>query len=292
MKYTQEKLDSATNYYKTCNNLKETALKFEMPIETLRCYFYRTNVIEKHKNKKNVKHNIFDNIDNEEKAYWLGYLFGDGSVDDKHKRLNLSSKDTDHLIKFKKFVGSDHKISNFSITFTSSIMVNQLKLLGMFQRKQFSDLIKIPNIDKSLIKYFILGLIDSDGWITKTKHFGVSSSSMVFLTEILEHIKQEVGVVGKTYQRTNHWGKVNTLNFLSSDFKVLYEYFYLNANIFLDRKKNIADNIYSNLKTPKYIWVKKHRKQLVYVFQKGKFRKGFKTLEEAENFREKYLVMS
>jgi hypothetical protein len=61
--------------------------------------------------------------------------------------------------------------------------------------------------------------------------------------------------------------------------------------VFLNRKKSIADNLYSKLKKPKYIWVKKHRKQLVYIFQKGKFRKGFKTLQEAENFRDNYLVV-
>lgn len=289
MKHSKEKLDLATNYYKNGNSLKETALYFEIPLETLRCYFYRTNVIEKNKTNKNLNHNIFEKIDTEEKSYWLGYLFGDGSLNDK--TIILSSKDTDHLEKFKKFVGSGHKISFGSIKFTSEIMVNQLNLLGMFERKQFSDSIKIPDIDKNLIKHFILGLIDSDGWVGKTKKLGISSSSISFLTEILEHIKNEINVVGKISQRVNHWGKVNTLDFLSSDFKKLYEYFYLNAKVFLNRKKIIADDLYSKLKQPKYIWVKKHRNQLVYVFQKGKFRKGFKTLLEAENFRDNYLVV-
>jgi hypothetical protein len=289
MKHSQEKLDSATDYYKSDNSLKETSLKFAIPIETLRCYFYRINVIEKNKTNKNLIHNIFENIDTEEKAYWLGYLFGDGSLN--NNTIILSSKDTEHLQKFKLFVNSGHKISHGSIKFTSEIMVKQLNLLGMFERKQFSDLIKLPNINKNLIKYFILGLIDSDGWVSKTKKIGISSSSVSFLHEVEEHVKDEIGVIGKISERTNHWGKVNTLDFLSSDFKILYEYFYLNAKVFLNRKKSIADNLYSKLKKPKYIWVKKHRKQLVYIFQKGKFRKGFKTLQEAENFRDNYLVV-
>lgn len=56
---------------------------------------------------------IFDKIDNEEKAYWLGFLYADGSVGstDNRVELGLAEKDYNHLVKFKNFIGLDNNIS-------------------------------------------------------------------------------------------------------------------------------------------------------------------------------------
>lgn len=55
----------------------------------------------------NYNRHIFDNIDNEEKAYWLGFILADGYLNlDKHMlRIKLGNKDKQHLIKFIKFIG-------------------------------------------------------------------------------------------------------------------------------------------------------------------------------------------
>ncbi|MBC8427393.1 MAG: hypothetical protein H8D97_00730 [Proteobacteria bacterium] len=47
----------------------------------------------------------FNNIDTKEKAYWLGFIYADGSVSqenskDKRLEIGLSSKDEKHLQKF------------------------------------------------------------------------------------------------------------------------------------------------------------------------------------------------
>lgn len=56
---------------------------------------------------------IFKSIDNEFKAYWLGFLYADGSVGstDYRVELTLAEKDYNHLVKFKDFIGLDNKIS-------------------------------------------------------------------------------------------------------------------------------------------------------------------------------------
>ena len=53
----------------------------------------------------NYNRHIFDNINNEEKAYWLGFIVADGYLNsDKHMlRIKLGNKDKQHLIKFIKF---------------------------------------------------------------------------------------------------------------------------------------------------------------------------------------------
>ena len=50
--------------------------------------------------------NVFDSVDTEEKAYWLGFIFADGYISsrDYSFELSLSSVDTEHLVKFNKFM--------------------------------------------------------------------------------------------------------------------------------------------------------------------------------------------
>ena len=49
---------------------------------------------------------IFESIDTEEKAYWLGFLYADGSISSTNNTIELSLKSSDinHLIKFKYFL--------------------------------------------------------------------------------------------------------------------------------------------------------------------------------------------
>ena len=60
---------------------------------------------------KNVLYN-FEKIDTEEKAYWLGFLYADGSVGSKDDRieLGLAEKDFHHIEKFRDFIGINNKI--------------------------------------------------------------------------------------------------------------------------------------------------------------------------------------
>lgn len=61
---------------------------------------------------KNVLYN-FETIDTEEKAYWLGFLYADGSVgsNDDRIELGLAERDFHHIEKFRNFIGINNKIS-------------------------------------------------------------------------------------------------------------------------------------------------------------------------------------
>ena len=54
----------------------------------------------------------FENIDTEEKAYWLGFLYADGYVNANEDKIELclAEKDFHHLEKFKNFIGLPNKI--------------------------------------------------------------------------------------------------------------------------------------------------------------------------------------
>ena len=68
---------------------------------------------QKQPNKKHVNEDYFEVIDTEEKAYWLGFLYADGSVGTSRYTVELALKEEDyeHILKFKEHIESEHKIS-------------------------------------------------------------------------------------------------------------------------------------------------------------------------------------
>ena len=141
--------------------------------------------IIKHPKIKNkfLNEEYFDNIDSEEKAYFLGLLFTDGSVvksDKKNSiavRLELNIKDIDIIERFKKCLNceSDIVISkranrNGSISESALISINSEKMskslekYGIIPNKTYKTT-HLPKVDKKFLIPFLRGLIDGDGSI-------------------------------------------------------------------------------------------------------------------------------
>ena len=67
-----------------------------------------------------ANYNIFDEIDTEEKSYWLGFFWADGYICRRNRnnngvysyeiKLSLSERDIGHLKKFRQFLNLDNKI--------------------------------------------------------------------------------------------------------------------------------------------------------------------------------------
>ena len=62
---------------------------------------------------------VFDCIDTEEKAYWLGFLYADGSVASENSNnieLSLSAKDVNHLEKYRRFLKAPNSVKISDVT--------------------------------------------------------------------------------------------------------------------------------------------------------------------------------
>ena len=132
---------------------------------------------------------FFEKIDNPTKAYWLGFLYADGSVRDTKQystfKLQLQRRDKSYLQKLKEDLQATHPIwdtfskgghfirgKQMKDAFPSCFQVYSKKackdliLLGCFPRKslilQFPTLEQVPN---SLISHFIRGYFDGNGSI-------------------------------------------------------------------------------------------------------------------------------
>lgn len=232
------------------------------------------------KRKYNCNDNYFENIDSEEKAYWLGFLMADGCVQSKRKfKLTLQIRDYSHLEKFKKSIDSDNLIYIWKnknnreyceIVISSTKMVESLEKLGCVSRK--TKIVKFPpNLNDKLIRHWIRGYFDGDGCIHRDEinktnvHISIASSSVIMLEDILKNIIKLTSCrtnIGSIYSKYGvpklDFHSVEALNLINS-------LFYEEANIFLQRKKNIFNSYH---KTSKIFYKNQCLKQILNFKEK------------------------
>ena len=190
----------------------------------------------------------FEIIDTEEKAYWLGFLYADGSVSSTDNRieLGLAEKDLNHIEKFKEFIGVPNKISyrpqtkSYRYSFKSIPCKEDLIKQGCVPKK--SLILKFPTeqqVPNYLIKHFIRGYFDGDGWFSNTPScfqvgiIGTEDFIKGFLNIIeIQNKNNKIFTVHREdgAKRYVFGGLNDVTNFLN--------WIYKDATIYLDRKYN------------------------------------------------------
>ena len=205
---------------------------------------------------------VFDCIDTEEKAYWLGFLMADGyNHEDKTAVcLRLQTEDEEILEKFKVFLKSDVPIYTFNrvtkvshlqreykeVRVNSVYLSKQLAKLGCNQGKTYT--LEFPNcISDDLVPHFIRGYFDGDGCIAITNRNNRKSPNSKeyqftltgrkeFLEIVQQHLINNVGV-SKTLLNKHRSNFAQSIHY--NGFNVvsrILDYLYKNATIFLKRK--------------------------------------------------------
>lgn len=201
--------------------------------------------------------NIFDNIDNEEKAYWLGFIYADGTIRSQENRtkpfyqfeLSLSIVDISHLEKFKKFINLENEIKvddqRCRIVFNNKHLWNALNDLGCIPNKSQYD-IDFPEIPNSLIRHFMRGYFDGDGCISRK----INKNSVAILTNVIGsesflNTFEKYLSFSKPVTRTidKRWTSEFTrqLVFKQDESMYLIKFLYDNSNIYLDRKYKLYE---------------------------------------------------
>jgi len=196
----------------------------------------------------NVNSNYFDNIDTQEKAYWLGLMYSDGSVGEKDKSLTLSLTDEGLVKAFKRALESEHNISvsrrskrnpNWKDSFTLKIcnkrLYNALVKHGCIPNKTYS--LKLPDLPEDLYRHFIRGIFDGDGsvWGKEPKGYFSITGYLPFMDKIQDILVENAGVSKtKLAQRKPDFGDIRYGG--KSNMKNLYNYLYSGATCFLKRK--------------------------------------------------------
>lgn len=117
---------------------------------------------------------IFHQIDTEEKAYWLGFLYADGYISKYNQiEVSLALEDESHLEKLKKFVNTNTNIIKDNhrcrLLFCSKELANDLALLGCINNK--SLILTFPTeeqVPQKFLRHFLRGYVDGDGCLCYT----------------------------------------------------------------------------------------------------------------------------
>jgi hypothetical protein len=220
--------------------------------------------------KKVYNENYFEKIDSEDKAYFLGFIFADGSIiNDVNKfryqvTLKLHIKDKHILESFIESINGEMLLWKHNqrdiveVKFSGKKMVNDLINLGVIQNKTFT--LQYPTINESLERHFLRGYFDGDGCIrisydkrdnTKRGDLRIVSGSLDMLNKINERMNILFGVnINKLYGPKNKnfkyigWAGM-------SDIEKIYHAFYDDSALFLNRKKIIFDEVIEIIKNKK-----------------------------------------
>ena len=237
-------------------------------------------------NKKyEVDENYFENIDTEEKAYWLGFLYADGYVRMiKYKsgadrygelKLKLSIKDKKHLDLFKKCVGSSYTIKDaesitinngkHSYSVCSTLRITNIKIVkdlfkhGCINKKTYK--LNFPILAENLIRHFIRGYFDGDGSISITKFKAYQNKkgkinngytrTVNFTSGSLSFLMDIQNILHTKINTTNLkvglYKKAYRIHWYSrNDINNVYNYLYKDSTIFLERKKEKFIEIFNS----------------------------------------------
>lgn len=217
--------------------------------------------ISKSCKKYKGNYTVFNTIDTEEKAYWLGFLMADGYNNENKNcvSLRLQEEDKELLEKYKQFLNTDAPIYTYNrvtkvnklyrsyceITVTSEIYSNSLSVLGCTQGKTYT--LEFPNIPKIYERDFIRGYFDADGCISITKRKDRTINSKQYqlnftgkenvLLKIQDIICKNTGVF-KTKIRRNRGFAVQISWAGRKVCNRILDYLYKDASVYLNRKYN------------------------------------------------------
>ena len=217
----------------------------------------------------------FDIIDNQNKAYIIGFLASDGNLYKRKGHLGqiqITLKDNDiHILEQMKIeteynnkpILHNDKKHSCTLTWNSDIMFNALIDIGLYPNK--TTTINTSNINIP-VKYemdYIRGYFDGDGSIYKHLsntcinmtecNYNIAISGYIHNLSSIQNILNKYNITSniikdkREYNGPNKFGQITIANIKSKYFflKLIYN----NSNMFLKRKYEIAKEFIEKVET-------------------------------------------
>jgi len=238
------------------------------------------------KRKYHFDESYWDNIDSQDKAYWLGFLMADGYVTrGRNIQCTLSGRDTEHLSLLLASMKATYSVSEYirdgypkaAICLTSIPAASRLIGMGWNEFKLNGSLKILEFIPDGLMRHFIRGFFDGDGSIGKSERKGKGRKSLRysynyilvapiehydFLDFVREYIVRSVGVADKSIKRSRRKedGKLHSVYRChwngNQQIKRIGEWMYKDAACYLQRKKDRFDELSNPIR---FNWPKDNR---------------------------------
>lgn len=253
-------------------SIDELARNMNLTRSSIACKATRLNLTKK--NNGNTR--IFKNINSEESAYWLGFIYADGYIiknieNSKHGTqyelgIELCKTDVEHLEKFNCIFNNYYTISFRKRSMNSLDILNKKQptnrynetcFIRIYNKDVVNDLINnnivqnktnsniFPKInDKQLFLHFLRGYIDGDGSYIIDNKNRISISIEGKNKECFDYIQNKLlvdfDIKCNCYKDRENW-KLQIRR--KQDVLKLLDLLYENANIYLDRKYKKVINI-------------------------------------------------
>ena len=217
--------------------------------------------------KYNFNEDYFENIDTEDKAYFLGFITADGNVvDDYCKRIKIKLKSDDfgileQYITYTEYEGPIyfHKNGKYcEVALSGKKVVADLGKLGIIPNK--TSIVEFANIPEHLVRHYMRGVFDGDGCISIHKkkegsrdtsdrgQVNLCSASKNFIEQYVDMLHAHCGI-NKNKIR-NPKGSYYVIDWGSfSDIEKFHDFFYRDAAVYLKRKKETFDRALDISKT-------------------------------------------
>lgn len=234
------------NKYLNGESIRTLSKEYSLCIETIKDFLIKRGVFIENRSyrfvNKNLNENYFSKIDTEDKAYFLGLILTDGTVDDERTRIYLHKRDKYILEIFSKKIGIEKIYKDddtFGIEIYSKKIVSDLKKYGVIKNKTYL-LKRIPfeNIPKKYLNHFLRGIFDGDGCISYSEKWKYKIYISEYNYSLVEQIRN---VIDGIIKKENHnkiqkascwfcfWNK-------KEDMIKILNYFYKDSTIYLKRK--------------------------------------------------------
>ncbi len=263
-KLSQEQEEEIMAFYQKGLPASTIANRYKLDDQTV------YNILERHGLKRRSSgeaaityprnEHAFDIIDNEEAAYWLGFIAADGNVSNGRLRIGLSTRDVDHIRKFSRWLAPDmpiytgtnnlgRPVSTFEMG--SKHLVETLGTYGIIPRKTYL-MKQLPSVPPPLLRHLLRGYVDADGSfsirIKGGARFSVGAYNREIVAEIQERFVGEIGVSRTSIVHSgSHWYYRQYGNI---QVRMIASYLYGDACVYLDRKYQLAQRILSNTTMP------------------------------------------
>jgi len=230
-------------YYKIYKNVLDGRVNNNGMDRCIQCFNSMTKCGENNFNFKYHKNDsFFEIIDNELKAYLLGWVAGDGCLKKDGLYISVHPMDVAILELFRDTLCHDKKISYRKDDNTVNLIINSVKImkdlckhlkLKSYGKKSYD--INFPDLNRELLISFIRGLIDSDGSI---KSIGKGTGPSCVYCSMSEKIKTQL-IDFCSNENIKCVKSEHSVIFSGKNAMLFMDLIYNNSNYHLIRKKSM-----------------------------------------------------
>ena len=208
--------------------------------------------------KYRCNYQYFKSIDDERKAYWLGFIAADGNVFGGTLHIGVHVKDAEHLkvfrddikanypVRIKEYVSKGKKSKIARIDIYSKELVLYLAGVGIHPNKtptlEWESIVR--HMDTELIRHFYRGFSDGDGsWTFSSRRspkWCTVCHSKLFMDGMLSWLNNALESKMCPYFHNNSW-RIDVAGWKRCE--MIFDLMYKDVNVLLPRKVERAKEV-------------------------------------------------